>query len=741
MAIDARRALTCAHVVLSGGVRRADLWVSFPKYGPWDQRYRVARVDWNKQSPEIADVAVLHFDEELPPEVEPARLRAPMPRDVKGLRWWAFGFPSSSRVHGNEASGLVGAMLAHGQVLLDTDSSYPVETGFSGAGLWVPEYQGGAVIGIVTRARPRDAKVRPGDAQALTLAAVDGFLPDAKLRVLIDWRAVDAGAVALASWGWKLSADREARRHFGSRARGVTGVAERGYRFRGRDAALLAISGWLDREVTDRRVLVVTGSPGVGKSAVLGRVVTTADAGLAAMLPAEDAGVRARVGSVACAVHAKGKTALEVAREIAAAASAGLPQRLEELVELMAVRLDERPSRFNVVVDAVDEADTAEEARLILRSVVLPLLQACGSRGVQVVLGSRRADGRGLLLDVPAGAAEVIDLDDERFFALEDLAGYALATLRMAGDERPGNPYDEPDNAVTSAAVADRIAALAGGNFLVAGLEARWRGMYDAVLADPGSVVLTASVDEALTAYVQRLPAVEGVPADSLLAALAYAEAPGWTLALWHAAVVALGCRVSEEGLAGFVRSAAANFLVESSADGEQPVFRLFHQSLNDALLRPRDDVRVRADEGALTTALTRFGRERGWEHAPEYLLRSLPGHAARAGMIDHLLADDAYLLSTDLLRLIPAAAADRTATGRHRVHLLRLTPQTTAALPPERAALLSLTQALQQLPVSFTHRRTPYQAQWASLPPRHEHATLEGHTGWVNAVCPGSSP
>ena len=36
-----------------------------------------------------------------------------------------------------------------------------------------------------------------------------------------------------------------------------------------------------------------------------------------AKLPASDTAVRAEVGSVSCAVHAKGKTALEVAEEIA----------------------------------------------------------------------------------------------------------------------------------------------------------------------------------------------------------------------------------------------------------------------------------------------------------------------------------------------------------------------------------------------------------------------------------------
>jgi WD40 repeat protein len=736
VAIDERRALTCAHVVLAeGDVLRDAIWVSFPKTVLWKVRRRVSRVEYDRDDPRIADVAVLHFDEDLPTEVEPARLRAPAPNDLKGLRWWAFGFPASSRLNGNEAEGEIGAALAHGWVRLDTDSPYPVEQGFSGGGLWVPQY-GGAVVGIVGQARSSTSKVRPGDAQGLTLAYADLFLPAEKLRVLVDWRAIDAGAMALASWGWQLAEDPEAARHFTSRARGVTSAAERGYRFRGRAAALRVIAGWLDRKLPDRRVLVVTGSPGVGKSAVLGRIVTTADHDLAAALPADDVEVRARPGSVGCAVHAKGKTAMEVAVEIATAASAALPTRPDDLVDAIAERLGPSPRRFNVVIDALDEADTADEARLLLSRVVLPLVQTCAPLGVQVVVGTRRYDSWGSLVDRLDGVAEFVDLDDAAFFELTDLRAYALATLRMVGDERPDNPYDAPGNAGLAEAVADRIAYLAGRNFLVAGIEARRRGMYDQLPADPAAVHLTPIVDDALNAFLAQLPAVEGVPAAQLLTALAYAEAPGWTIALWQTAVTALGGRVGESGLDWFARSAAANFLVENSVEDHEPVFHLFHQALNEALLRTRGTRGVRADEVALTRALIALGRSQGWDRASAYLLRSLPGHAARVGLIDELLADDGYLLYADLLRLIPSAARASSAEGRARAQLLRLTPQAVLAATPERAALLNVTQALQGLPATIIEQLMPYRACWAHTTPRVEHATLEGHTGSVFAVC-----
>jgi hypothetical protein len=79
----------------------------------------------------------------------------------------------------------------------------------------------------------------------------------------------------------------------------------------------------------------------VGKSAVLGRIVTTADADLAVLVP-DDGEVRATVGSVSCAVHAKGKTSMDVATEIARAAYTATPQQPGDVVAGLHEALTER---------------------------------------------------------------------------------------------------------------------------------------------------------------------------------------------------------------------------------------------------------------------------------------------------------------------------------------------------------------------------------------------------------------
>jgi WD40 repeat protein len=643
---------------------------------------------------------------------------------------------------GDYADGQVGAALAYGWVRLDTRSQYVIRPGFSGGGLWSPDY--GAVVGIVGQAHAN------GDGRAVTLYQAHLDLPDLKLATLSQWSAESAGEVALAQWGWALDRDPEGVRHWRPRARGVSVNSERGWRFRGRAAALERITSWLGRTKPDRRVLVVTGSPGAGKSAVLGRVVTTADAAvrsaLLAEVPTDEAGILAAVGSVGCAVHAKGKSALEVAEEIARAVSAPLPTEPWDLAPAVREALEWRPgSRFNVIIDALDESAGPDQARAVIDSVVLPLAETCADAGVQVAVGTRRRDDDGDLLDRFGPALDLVDLDNSQYFAHDDLAAYALACLRLVGDERPGNPYANDGLAMPMAA---RIAEVANKNFLIAGLISRTHGLHDSQPAGLASVGSEATVRTALAGYLNRLSPVDGVSAASVLTALAFAEGPGLPVELWQLAVQVLYReRVNARDLARFARSAAANFLVETTGEAQSnlqdpgpiPIYRLFHQALNDALLLERVDAVPRlVDERLLTRAFIAHGRAADWCNVPDYLLRSLPGHAQVAGQLDDLLTDDAYLLRADLRRMIQAADAASAPVARQRARLLRLTPQAITAAPASRAAMFSVIEALENLGTTYrdTQWHAPYHAVWAATQPRRERITFLGHQGGVHAVC-----
>ena len=727
--IDALRVLTCAHVV-SKHSPTTPMWVAFPKAGvARSVRRQVVRVT---EGPASTDVAVLELAQPVPPQVRPAPLLSPHASDLVDEPWWAFGFPHGEPL-GSDAHGVVGAALSYGWMRLDTESRHVVKPGFSGSGVWSPRYE--AIVGLIAQAQAGGD--HRGDAVAVTLHQAVQDLPQEKLAGVAAWSVKAAGEAALAAWGWSLETDVEAVRHWRPRARGVAVDSEGGFRFKGRRAALTAIVGWLDRPDPDRSVMVVTGSPGVGKSAVLGRVVTTADAHLRAALPDSDDNVKATAGSVACAVHVKGKTALDVAVEIARAAAIRLPSQPDEVASALYRRLAvPEPVRFNIVLDALDEATDTQQARLIISEIVLPIARTCAEVGAKVVVGSRRRDDGGDLLTMFEPDIQLVDLDAEQFFEAGDLFEYTLATLQLTGAERVGSPYT--DTAVAGP-VAARIAGLAQRNFLVAGLVARRHGLYDVSPADPEALV-SLDVSEALDAYLRRLPSVASASASLVLTALAFAEAPGLTIALWRTLLCGLGADVNVGQLTAFADSSAANFLIESSTEGTARRYRLFHQALNDTLLTRRaQHHRQVDDEARITAALTADGNVNGWAQADPYLLRSLPWHAHRAGVLDKLLLDDHYLLRADLLRLLPlATSADLADTARNRVRLLRLTPTSPIADPPHRAALFSVTAALEGLGVGFAgHHPAPYRAAWAAVVHRTEWSVLEGHTGPVWALCP----
>jgi len=725
--VDHKLVLTCTHVVSENGAICTDVSVGFPKAPglSWNERRQVQHCVLNGMPDQHIDLALLELASPVPGAVTPARLRCLPPEDLRGGTWWCFGFPHGAAA-GSTASGEVSDALAHGQIYLEGTSKSGLTQGFSGGPLWSFEYQ--AVVGIVVSAGAGGAAA--GDGHALTLYHADLLMPEMKLSTLAGWRVEAADESALAAWGWALAGDPEAGRHWLPRARGVAVDSERGARFRGRTAALRRLVEWLDQPVASGRPLVVTGSPGVGKSAVLGRIVTTADPDIQKALPAGDDAVRATVGSVACAVHVKGKSAQEVAVEIARAAGVALPRAPADIVSALRERLTGRQRRFNLIVDALDEAVTAAQARVLINDVIRPLAQDGASTGIQVAVGTRRADSDGGLLAEFGSDVDLVDLDDKRYFAESDLAAYALATLQLLGAERPGNPYADTTRATP---VAARIARLASGNFLVAGLIARARGLRDIVPINPDKVAFTGTVADALDTYLAGLPPAGQTSARLALTALAYANTPGLPVTLWCSAVRALGGTVTDGELSTFARTSAANFLIERGSQ-EIPVYRLFHQALNDALL---DGQRSTVDEERLVRAWIAQGREMGWANVPEYLRRSLPAHAARTGLVDELLCDDGYLLYGHLRRLMPAAEWARTEQGWARAQLLQRTPLALGASAGDRAAMFSVVDRLDRLDTGLDPGAdAPYRARWACTPPRLERTVLEGHSDAVYDVC-----
>ena len=727
--IDERRVVTCAHVVLENGKVMSPLpWVAFPMASiPATQRREVVGV---RVAERPHDLAVLDLGEIVPTGVKAASLRCPRPEYLVGRSWSAFGFPEEETfesaadvvVYGDLAEGRIDAQLAYGFVRLDADIQRGVRSGFSGSGLWSPDYD--AVVGIVTHADGR------GDGRAVTLCHAVTCLDEDRFDTLIKWSAKQVGDEASVAWGWTGRRDR--------------------YTFQGRKAALAKINGWLDRDRIDHKVLVVTGSPGAGKSAVLSRVVLTADPDIRAMLPLDDDAAWATQDSVACAIHARGKTALEVATEIARAVSAELPQlpeRLDSVAPAVSKAIAEQGrERFNVIIDALDEATRPADAVSIVTQIIRPLLWTCP--GAQFVVGCRRRSGSGDLLGVFGDAVEVIDLDAVEYFSMTDVERYAQTTLQLR-DTRDTRGNFDADNDVTRP-LAARIAELSRGNFLVAGLTAVACAVNGQSATDPAELASYGrdaedALYQLLERALERAPETSEMPAPAALAALtalAFAEAPGLSPQLWSVALDALyGERFQPAQLAQLARSAGGSFVTES----EGPLFQLNHQALSDALLRRRTQLvtsfagsQLKEDQRTLTLAFLRYGRQQGWELAPTYLLRSLSHHAEPAGLLDLLLTDDEYLLYADLGRLAPLAIEAKTEAGKERARLLRLTPYAVSAGPNARRALFSVSEALERLSDSRygIEGTAPYRARWSTVTTHRERAVQEGHTGGVWELC-----
>ncbi|MER7728302.1 AAA family ATPase [Streptomyces sp. NPDC096323] len=157
--------------------------------------------------------------------------------------------------------------------------------------------------------------------------------------------------------------------------------SEQGLYFSGRIRVLSELVDWLTSPLGDGRGRVVTGSPGCGKSAVLGRIVALSDLGYRARLDLSDvdASTVLPAGCVSAAVHARHKRLEEVVERIATALDTRTDGPAALLQEL--TRRGRQGAPIVVVVDAVDEAgsDTAADAgghgepRRITRELLRPM--------------------------------------------------------------------------------------------------------------------------------------------------------------------------------------------------------------------------------------------------------------------------------------------------------------------------------------------------------------------------------
>ncbi|MEU5854881.1 caspase family protein [Nocardiopsis dassonvillei] len=483
---------------------------------------------------------------------------------------------------------------------------------------------------------------------------LDPFLPN------------DSYRADLPSEGTDLDFQRQAAElaeHYGPRSRGVEFESEQGRYFSGREWVLRDLVSWMTSPEGDGRGRIVTGKPGCGKSAVLGRVVTVSDREYRERLGLAESSddTLVPVGTVTAAVHARHKRLEEIVERVSTAlgsrartpSAAGLLQELAQRA-----RVSERP--LVIVVDALDEAgsgSTADfvgrgEPRRIARELLRPMAEI---PGVRLLVGTRRELVRAL-----ESVMTVIDLDTHPADTEADIRGYVRQVLLASDEADTRTPYrDRPELADR---VARGVAGRAAGVFLVARLTAR------SLRKEPTPIdtsvsgwqrTLPSGVGEAFDDYLARFGEEED-RVRRLLTPLAFAEGQGLPRgSTWAAMAAGLSDAECSDADISEVLRFASDYVAEV-VEGERSVYRLYHQALADHLrasYNGRGDA-TRAQERIVAALLgTVPGRLDGqgpdWFSASAYVRAHLATHASDTGHLDALVADPVFLLAAGQLPLM----------------------------------------------------------------------------------------
>lgn len=523
--------------------------------------------------------------------------------------------------------------------------------------------------------------------------------------------------------------------HFDPRGRGADALGGTGSYFTGRVKACAELTAWLTATGPDgRRSVVVTGSGGVGKSALIGRLVLDARA----------------AGTSLTAIHARHKLLEEITSGIADAAGIAPGDPATQRPDLLLEALATHRAPLRIVVDALDEAGTAGSTDAEPERIAAHLLRPLSELPhVHILIGTRpRA--------VPAlgPGFNRLDLDDPQWTQAGDVRAYATQLLLAPDGPGSTSPYRHE----TADPVAGAIEARAGGNYLVARLAARSLAQHPRTLdttvpgwPDQLPELITEAPRPTGPAFrwaLRQQFEEQELRGRRLLTALALAEGTGLPAGdAWCAIASALtGDPVGPRDLDWILRSGGSHIVEDVDPHGRS-VYRLYHETFADEL---RDG--LPADLlGRIAQALTLLvppkadGTGPDWVAADPYLREHLPSHASVGGVLDDLVTDPLFLVAVDpavLRRTLPGLRQPRARAVRDSYE--RIAPHLKAETDVgARAALLRLT-ALEmgdRLLADATSVRVPDQpwtADWAYVPsPPYPYRSLGRFPsgGWPHAL------
>ncbi|MFF0259009.1 AAA family ATPase [Streptomyces microflavus] len=405
------------------------------------------------------------------------------------------------------------------------------------------------------------------------------------------------------------------------RATGRTQDQDPGWYFRGRDDINRGVTAFLSPART-RGVLLVTGSAGSGKSAVLARAVVLSDPAFRddplckAALDLSGPDTVPHPGSVTGAVLARHRGAADLARDILEALGA-VPRRVrstgdpvvawsQQILEV----LRDRDDSVTLVIDGLDEAD---ERHRIIEDVLAPLDELCGPQPLARV-GPQRPDGEpfaGSGLRLLIGVRSSRPLSESCVELSDEEQGYneLLKTCFPTAEElRTDDRGSESDIALYLHALicegggghresAEEAAALVAPEVWPSFIDARIAGEQLRSAEDPAAVARRPEWQKMLrsgtTGLLERdltLVAQDGLPSDvalALLRASAFAGGAGipWSTIWPQMARVLLGRPLQDwdEMIAKLLKSRLNGYLAHDHED-DRRVYRPAHETLAEAL-------------------------------------------------------------------------------------------------------------------------------------------------------------
>jgi hypothetical protein len=479
----------------------------------------------------------------------------------------------------------------------------------------------------------------------------------------------------------------------------------------GRVTVLRALAAWRMEWPGTPRVIVLTGSPGSGRSHLLTGFLMLCDPEFRKRLPLADldpSTVPPELPAPAVP-SAAGLTAAQFAWLLAE--HYGLQAtRIEDVYAELAA-LDRTAT---VVVPDVDLAGpvraTGEPARLV-REVLRPLAATESVRllvDVPRPLAAEMADG------LPLGAVQIIDLDEPEWADPEGLVLHAEAALspQFGAPELPFTV--DPDARHTLAAAIGRRA---GTSPLVVQLAVHSILMSPDGFDPADERYLPTSVGEALDLHARRLGA-DPQTLRLMLAPLALAEGEGLPADLWARLANAVANRDMSDAIAGGMRLAGP-FVQPNEADEDRgrTLLRLLHPAIGDEIRAGLPNVRTAQSQIAM--ALLEAVPEQDWSKTDPYVRDHIAGHTLEAGLLPQLLTDPGLFVYADPVPLRSALeAVPLEALGAPARTYLRTAPLLTRTEAPAmlRAALLETAFVEDGLPEYASAVRGLLELPWQTL-------------------------